>query len=76
MIVISSEDGFCLMFKSDKDLENVIEDLKGQLEWVRKNRTKPPYLYMTYDIKSKGNEKIEKVAKFMKDLKENLSRNI
>ena len=49
MRIISSPIGFVLMFSSIKELEGVIEHLSGMLEWDKKERVDPPYLYAMFD---------------------------
>jgi hypothetical protein len=49
MQVISSEIGFALKFESKEEISNIIDHLKGQLEWIYQENVEPPYIYLTYN---------------------------
>lgn len=48
MNVISTGHGFVLRFNDLEDMEEHIENLQGQKEWVKQEGDKPPYLYSVY----------------------------
>lgn len=49
MNIISTSKGFVLGFKNKKDMEKHIENLEGQLEWIKEENVDAPYLYCVFD---------------------------
>ena len=69
MKVIASKHGFALFFDDKKDLKKVIEDLEGFAKYIKKEKTKKPYIYFTFDVESKGRRKSEIVQKLINKFK-------
>lgn len=65
MRVIGTTMGLVLCFKDQEDIEQVIQHLTGQLEWVKQNDIKPPYLYAMFDDAIDSN----KIAELLEELK-------
>ena len=66
MEIISTCEGFVLVFESEKDLKQHIENLKGQKEWVEEEGIKPPYLYSVFSSEIDA----EKVKERLDEIKE------
>lgn len=48
MEVISTANGFILKFESLDSLKGTVDNLKGQIEFIKENEIDPPHLYSLY----------------------------
>jgi hypothetical protein len=65
MRIIATAQGFILYFESIDDLKGLIQNLSGQLEWVKSKNIEPPFLYASYDERMPKQE-IEKLLDELK----------
>ena len=49
MKILSTPQGFVLIFDSLKEIRGVIKHLSGMSEWVESEDVPPPYLYSVFD---------------------------
>ena len=65
MKVISTSKGIILYFPTKEVLQGVIKHLQGQLEWIEKTDSIPPYLYCVYDDRI-PNDEVDEMLTMMK----------
>lgn len=65
MEVVSTPLGFVLHFNSTEDMNQHVSNLQGQLEWIKEENIKPPYLYAVFD----DNVSVEEVQRMLSRLK-------
>ena len=68
MKIISTGHGFILKFDSIESMETHINNLKGQLEWVKQEDIQPPYLYSVYYPKTTNEEMQNLLDKIKEDI--------
>lgn len=60
MLIINEGYGYVLLFKDEIDLKDTLNELKTELELIKRDKTKPPFLISFYTDTGVGKDYIDR----------------